>query len=71
MAVNKGFINEEQLAEAMILQIHEDLCGLEHRLIGQILLSLGYIREPQIAIILGAMKLPLTFCEKQLRQIPA
>lgn len=61
-AVQNGFITEEQLAEAMMIQIEEDLCGLEHRLVGQILLSLGYIDETQILKVLSDMRFPLNFC---------
>ncbi len=48
IAVEKGFITLEQLVEAMTLQIQEETEGERHRLIGQILLSLGYLTSPQI-----------------------
>ena len=62
IAVNKGFITEEQLAEAMMIQINEDIHKGEHRLVGQILLSLGYINEEQVFKVLRAMHFPITFC---------
>lgn len=63
-AVKKGFITEEQLAEAMVIQIEEDLSGLEHRLVGQILMSQGYLSELQIFQVLSAMRFPLAFFSK-------
>ncbi len=48
IAVEKGFITLEQLVEAMTLQIQEETEGKKHRIIGQILLSLGYLTSPQI-----------------------
>ncbi len=71
IAVDKGFINEEQLAEAMMLQIREDLGGQPHRLIGQILLALGHIQKHQISQVLGAMRLPLAFCGSHMKSIAA
>lgn len=48
VAVEKGFITLDQLVEAMTVQIIEETEGKKHRLIGQILLSLGYLTLPQI-----------------------
>ena len=62
IAVDNGFITEEQLTEAMMIQIKENLCGKGHRLVGKILLELGYINEEQIALVLNAMHFPFAFC---------
>ena len=70
-AVKKGFITEDQLAEAMMIQIEEDLCGLEHRLVGQILLALGYINELQISLVLNDMHFPMAFCSGLIDFLPA
>jgi hypothetical protein len=67
LAVDKGFISEQQLAEAMVLQIKEDLRGKQHRLVGQILLSYGYINSDQIGQVIAAMHFPLSFCAHRLR----
>ena len=48
IAVKKGFVTKEQVLEAMKIQMERDLDGLEHRLIGSILYSMGYITLPQI-----------------------
>lgn len=61
-AVKMGFITVDQLHEAMRIQIDEDLHGLEHRLIGQILLERAYVSPSQIREVLRQMGLPARFC---------
>ncbi len=61
-AVEIGFITETQLHEAMTIQLNEDLHGMEHRLIGQILLEKGYISNARIREVLRQMGLPIRFC---------
>jgi len=56
VALEKGFITEEQLEEAVKVQIEQDTEGLEHRLIGSILYSLGYMTIPQINEVIEALK---------------
>ncbi len=56
IAVKKGFITKEQVLEAMKIQMERDLDGLEHRLIGSILYSKGYITLPQIDEVAEAVK---------------
>ncbi|MFC1891188.1 hypothetical protein ACFLZT_02245 [Thermodesulfobacteriota bacterium] len=51
-AINKGFITKEQFIEAMGAQIDDDLDGLTPRLIGSVLLSMGYMSIEQINEIL-------------------
>jgi hypothetical protein len=48
IAVKNGWITTKQLAEALEIQIKEDLIGKPHRLIGSILFDLGHITTPQI-----------------------
>jgi hypothetical protein len=64
-AVEMGFITGAQLHEAMAMQLDENLRGLEHRLIGQILLKKGYISSIQIIAVLDEMGFPRRFylCE--------
>lgn len=59
-AVKKGYITEDQLAEAMMIQLKEDLALGKHRQIGQILLSLGYIDDQTIVKVLDALDLSLS-----------
>ncbi|UCD32207.1 MAG: hypothetical protein JSW04_05695 [Desulfobacterales bacterium] len=54
-AVKNGFISREQLFEALKIQLAEDLKGLKHRLIGEILLVKEYITEVQIDKVIESM----------------
>jgi len=55
VAVEKGFITLENLYEAAKIQILENLDSYNHRLIGQILLKLGYVNTDQIKEVLKTM----------------
>ena len=48
IAVEQGFITIDQLTRAMNIQILENVEKKSHRLIGEILLDLGFITRPQI-----------------------
>lgn len=52
VAFDKGFVSEEQIIEAFELQVKESLKGKEHRLIGEILVSLGYMTDSQVDEVL-------------------
>ncbi|MFC1821800.1 hypothetical protein ACFL9T_03775 [Thermodesulfobacteriota bacterium] len=54
IAVEKGFIIEEQLFEALRIQAKENLEG-KHRLLGQILMAEGHLTEEQINEIVDTM----------------
>jgi hypothetical protein len=56
IAVEKGFINKEQLFEALKIQVEEDLSGKPHTLIGIILIKLGYLTHEEADDILLALK---------------
>lgn len=56
IAVEKGFITKEQLFEAIKIQIEEDLEGKPHRLIGRILIRLGYLTRGQADEVLLIMR---------------
>jgi hypothetical protein len=56
IAVKRGFVTKEQVLESMKIQMERDLDGLEHRLIGSILYSMGYITLPQIDEVAEAVK---------------
>ena len=58
IAVEKGFTTKEQVLEAMKVQVSEDLDGKDHRRIGSILYSLGYITISQINEVLESMQKP-------------
>lgn len=61
-AVQMGLITETQLHEATTVQLNEDLHGMEHRLIGQILLERTYITSAQTREVFRQMGLPTRFC---------
>jgi hypothetical protein len=61
-AIQMGFITATQLHEATTVQLSEDLHGMEHRLIGQILLERTYITSAQTREVLRQMGLPTRFC---------
>jgi hypothetical protein len=56
IAVKKGFVTKEQVLEAMQIQMERDLDELEHRLIGSILYSMGYVTLQQIDEVAEAVK---------------
>jgi len=56
IAVENGFITNEQLFEALKMQVEEDLSGKSHTLIGVILIKLGYMTHEQADEILIAMR---------------
>lgn len=56
IAVEKGFISKEQLFEALQAQVEENLSDKPHRLIGHILINLGYLTRDQADAVLLAMR---------------
>jgi len=55
LAMEKGFINLEQFTEAMRVQVMEDIAGVKHRRIGEILLEMEYISISEIPELLAEM----------------
>jgi hypothetical protein len=57
IAREMGFINAEQLVEALKIQVMEEAENKKHRQIGSILLEKGFINEKQIEeVVLNIMK---------------
>jgi formate dehydrogenase maturation protein FdhE len=52
LALSKGFINVEQIIEALTIQLRENIEHKKNRPIGQILLELGYINTQEIEELL-------------------
>jgi hypothetical protein len=52
VALEKGFITKDQLVEALIIQIDDNIDRKKHRVIGTILFELGYITHQQIDQVL-------------------
>ena len=57
VAIKRGFISQEQLLEALKVQLAEDLKGIQHRLIGQILQAKNYLTVNQTDEVLMEMGL--------------
>jgi hypothetical protein len=55
VAVEKGFLDEEQIHEALEIQAREKEEKGTHRLVGAILVDLGYLTEEQKDEILETM----------------
>ncbi len=55
IAVDKGFISEEQLIKALELQAKENIAEGTHRLLGQIFIDEGLLTPEQVDEILETM----------------
>ena len=55
MAVEKGFISGEQLKNAILEQVEDDLTGRPHRMIGMILFDKNIMTTQQIDIVLNEL----------------
>jgi hypothetical protein len=61
IAVEKGFITEEQLFQALKIQAKENVEKGKHRLLGQILLEEGLITASQIEEVLEVINHQLVY----------
>ena len=61
IAVEKGFVTEEQLLEALQIQAKENLQEGKYRLLGQILLEKGHITNSQIEEVLAVINNQLMY----------
>ena len=52
IAVESSFIDEAQLADALAYQVHEELNGNRHRLLGEILFERDWMSASQIDQVL-------------------
>jgi hypothetical protein len=55
VAIWRQLITARQLVEATVIQVTEDVKGKPHRLIGEILVGLGYMRPSQVDEVLREM----------------
>jgi hypothetical protein len=55
VAVQKGYVTPVQLFRCLQRQRDEDAAGLAHRLIGEIMLDLGYMTAEELALAIGVM----------------
>jgi len=56
LAMERGFINLDQFTEAMTIQATEDIAGIKHRRIGEILLEMEYISMSEMSEVLAALE---------------
>ncbi len=56
LAMEKGFINLDQFTEAMRIQATEDIAGVKHRRIGEILLEMEHISMSEVSEVLTALE---------------
>jgi hypothetical protein len=56
IGIDKGFITEDQLVEALRIQVEEDSSGKPHSLIGIILIRHGHLTKEQAEEILLALR---------------
>lgn len=60
MAVKKGFSTPEQVSKALEVQFDENVEEKKHRLIGEILVDMGFMDTSQVNEVLASMlKKPL------------
>ncbi len=55
IAVDKGYIKEDQLVKALEMQANENVMDGKHRLLGQILVEEGLLTTSQVDEILETM----------------
>ncbi len=53
LCTKKGMINDEQIIEALKIQVRENIEKKKHRPIGEILMELGYMNKKQVDEILN------------------
>ena len=55
MTVKKGFATPEQVSNALEVQFDENVAARKHRLIGEILLDMGFMETSQVNKVLEDM----------------
>jgi len=55
MAVKKGFATPEQVTKALEVQFEENVLAEKHRLIGEILIDMGFMNTSQVDEVLEEM----------------
>ncbi len=55
IAFEKGFVTGKQIIEALALQVKENLVEEKHRLIGEILVSLGFMTNAEVIEVMKHM----------------
>ncbi|HZN57813.1 MAG TPA: hypothetical protein VFD71_07025 [Planctomycetota bacterium] len=55
VALDKKFVTPDQLYEALTIQARDKVEGRDEKLLGQILLELGYVNEDQVRVVLDVL----------------
>jgi hypothetical protein len=55
MAVKKGFATPEQVSKALEVQFDENVAAKKHRLIGEILVDMGFLGTSQVNQVLESI----------------
>jgi len=55
IAVKKGFTTPEQITQALEVQFEENILAEKHRLIGAILIDMGFMNRSQVDEVLEEM----------------
>ncbi len=55
IALDKGYITEDQLYEAIRLQVEDDIKGRPHRVLGYILFKMGVMSAKEIDDVLNEL----------------
>ena len=55
MAVKKGFATPEQVTKALEIQFEENVQAEKHRLIGEIMIDMGFMNRSQVDEVLEEM----------------
>ena len=53
ISVENGYVTTEQVKQALMEQLEDDLAGRPHRLLGQIMLDKGWMTAKQIKKVLN------------------
>jgi hypothetical protein len=61
IAINEGYITQDQLIQALTIQARENIEEGKHRLLGQIMLSEGFLSEEQVDKILELLNNQLVY----------
>jgi hypothetical protein len=61
IAINKGYITKDHLIQALTIQAKENIEEGKHRLLGQILLSEGFLSAEQVDDVLETLNNQLVY----------
>jgi hypothetical protein len=61
IAIDMGFITQEQLVEALTIQVRDNIMKKPHRMIGEILVDQGWLTEDQRQEVLKTMNQAIIF----------